>query len=162
MSFNLVSNVGTENVAALVDGSVQVSVSSKKPEKRASFAYAVAFADSASRKDQALAIYANQLRNGQYRPLMGDIVSVLVPKAAQSWVMASLPQQGPVSKEAFAQLCIKIDAAVRADAAKKEKPVGDYLKGSKAFMFGIVSHIVNIVTVVEAEKAAEPTDTDAQ
>lgn len=142
------------DVASLMDGHGSIVVNRKATDadpskaKSMSLAYAVGFADAAARKDVALGIYAAQLKNGQFRPLVQDIVKTLVPVAAQPWVTASLPPVGPVPKDAFLSLCVKIDAAVNAELAKKrvKNPTAE-LKGPKAFMFGLVKTIVNQIPV---------------
>ena len=68
---------------AIIDANASFTMSVKKPEKTGSLARAIAFADSASRKGLANAIYLKQLSNGQFRPLARDIVDTLVPKSAQ-------------------------------------------------------------------------------
>lgn len=119
---------------AIVDSSASFTLSAKKPERTGSLARAIAFADSASRKDLALMIYVKQLLNGQFRPLARDIVDTLVPKSAQPYVMGLVPAAGPMNRDNLISLCSAVQSAVLAK--------GSELKGQKAFMFALVTRIL--------------------
>lgn len=118
----------------IIDHSASFAMSAKKPEKTGSLARAIAFADSASRKGLANAIYLKQLQNGQFRPLARDIIDTLVPKSAQPYVMGLIPASGPMNRDNLVSLCSAVKSAVILK--------GVDLKGQKAFMFNLVERIV--------------------
>ena len=132
------------NEITIIDASASFTMSVKKPEKTGSLARAIAFADSASRKSLANAIYLKQLQNGQFRPLARDIIETLVPKSAQPYVMGLIPASGPMNRANLISLCSAVKSAV--DSKGKE------LKGQKDFMFNLVERIIESDTsdVVEA------------
>lgn len=108
-------------------------VLNQKTGKTGSFARAVAFADRDTRMGIGQALYAKWLQNGQYRPLVDDVVDTLVPKSAAPYIMGLVPVNGPVSKDALIHLC---NAVVHAVEQK-----GKELKGQKAFVYGVVKRI---------------------
>ena len=115
--------------------------------KRGSFARAIAFASREQRHAIGLAVYAAQLQNGQYRPLVRDTLELLVPKAARPFVEALVPPSGGVSKAQFAAFCAAVDAFIKS----KDKP----LKGEKLFVYEIIRRCAEEATahetVIEAE-----------
>jgi hypothetical protein len=124
-----------ENAIALVEGHGQV-VLSTKTGKTGSFARAIAFASRDTRMAMGQALYAKWLANGQYRPLVEDILNCgLVAKAAVPYLQVALPPAGPVSKEMLMTLCQQVAHAVNSK--------GKEIKGQKAFVFGIVERIAN-------------------
>ena len=129
----------------IIDHTASFTMSVKKPEKTGSLARAIAFADSASRKGLANAIYTKQLINGQFRPLARDIIDTLVPKSAQPYVMGLIPATGPMNRANLISLCSAVKSAV--DTKGKE------LKGQKAFMFNLVERIIisNEADVIEQQ-----------
>lgn len=129
-----------ENAIALVEGNGQVTLSSKTG-KTGSFARAIAFASRDTRMAMGQALYAKWLANGQYRPLVEDILNCgLVHKAAVPYLQIALPATGPVSKDMLFTLCQQVTAAVHAS--------GKEVKGQKAFVFGVVERIaVQAITV---------------
>ena len=128
----------------IIDASASFTMSVKKPEKTGSLARAIAFADSASRKSLANAIYLKQLQNGQFRPLARDIIETLVPKSAQPYVIGLIPATGPMNRANLISLCSAVQSAVLLK--------GTELKGQKEFMFGLVERIIesNTSEIVEA------------
>jgi hypothetical protein len=132
------------NEITIIDANASFTMSVKKPEKTGSLARAIAFADSASRKSLANAIYLKQLLNGQYRPLARDIIETLVPKSAQPYVMGLVPATGPMNRANLISLCSAVKSAV--DSKGKE------LKGQKEFMFNLVERIIesDASNIVEA------------
>ena len=80
------------------------------------------------------ALYVKWLADGQYRPLVNDVIDVLVPKSAQPYVVGLVPSTGPIPKEAFIALC---GAVVRAVESK-----GKEVKGQKSFVYEFVRRIV--------------------
>lgn len=115
--------------------------------KTGSFARAIAFASREQRHAIGRAIYAAQLQNGQYRPLVRDAIELLVPKAARGFVEAMVPPAGAVSKAQFAAFCAAVDAFI--------KSKGKELKGERAFVYGIIKAVAEEATahetVIEAE-----------
>lgn len=117
-------------VSAIQDGN-QIVLNAKG--KTGSFARAIAFASRDERIKAGQSMYLNWLQNGQYRPVVNDIIDVLVAKSAQKFVKHIVPETGPVRKEQLMQLCTMVDASVR--------EAGKELKGQKAFVYGIVERI---------------------
>lgn len=131
-----------ENAIALVEGHGQV-VLSAKTGKTGSFARAIAFASRDTRMAMGQALYAKWLANGQYRPLVEDILNCgLVAKAAVPYLQVALPATGPVSKDMLMTLCQQVVNAVNVK--------GKEIKGQKAFVFGIVERIATQGTTIEA------------
>lgn len=131
-----------ENAVSLVEGNGQVILSAKTG-KTGSFARAIAFASRDTRLAMGQALYAKWLSNGQYRPLVEDILNCgLVHKAAVPYLQVALPETGPVSKETLHNLCRQVTAAVISS--------GKEVKGQKAFVFGIVERIAAHGEVVDA------------
>jgi len=131
-----------ENAIALVEGQGQVVLSSKTG-KTGSFARAIAFASRDTRMAMGQALYAKWLANGQYRPLVEDILNCgLVAKAAVPYLQVALPATGPVSKDMLLTLCQQVAAAVRS--------TGKEIKGQKAFVFGIVERLADQGTTIDA------------
>jgi hypothetical protein len=119
--------------------------------KVGTFARAIAFGNREARTNLAAGLMLKQLQNGQYRPLVNDILTCgLIPKANIDWVAASIPAQGSVSKEVLVNLCKQVKQVYDAKRTKNGDPV--VLKGEKAFVFGFISAIVADTTneVVEA------------
>lgn len=127
----------------IIDASASFTMSVKKPEKTGSLARAIAFADSASRKGLANAIYLKQLQNGQFRPLARDIIDTLVPKSAQPYVTGLIPATGPMTKDNLISLCCAVHSAVTIKGAE--------LKGQKAFMFNLVERVIDSITPATLE-----------
>lgn len=102
--------------------------------KTGSFARAIAFASRDVRMAFGQAMYLKWLQNGQFRPLVNDMIDVLVPKSAQPFVLGLVPTTGPVPKDAFVSLCRAVYNYVHSK--------GKELKGQKAFVFEFVRRIV--------------------
>lgn len=109
--------------------------------KSGSFARAIAFASREARQNLSAGLMLKQLQNGQYRPLVNDILTCgLIPKANLDWVSASIPQSGAVNKETLISLCRQVKGVYDNKRTKNGDPV--VLKGEKAFVMGFVSAIV--------------------
>lgn len=109
--------------------------------KVGTFARAIAFGNREARTNLAAGLMLKQLQNGQYRPLVNDILTCgLIPKANIDWVSASIPAQGGVTKEVLVNLCKQVKQVYDAKRTKNGDPVT--LKGEKAFVFGFISAIV--------------------
>jgi len=131
-----------DNAIALVEGNGQV-VLSAKTGKTGSFARAIAFASRDTRLAMGQALYAKWLGNGQYRPVVEDILNCgLVGKEGAILLQGQVPQSGPVSKEVLFNLCTSVTFLVRQK--------GKELKGQKAFVYGIVERIASTGDVIEA------------
>lgn len=121
-----------------LNGSAQVALTTKEDKhgniRQGSFARAFAFASREARMDESLRMFARYLANGMYRPIVSDLIDVLVPKSAQPFVSAVVPLSGPVSKDAFIGLCRAVKNAVDA--------TGKTPKGQKAFFYGLASAII--------------------
>lgn len=127
------------NALALASVNTTIALSKKDGAKSGSFARALAFASREVREDMGRELYARWLENGQYRPVVNDIVDVLVPKSAQGFVAAMVPINGPVKKDQLMQLCVAVDNYLTDKARAKGTALE--LKGQKAFVYGIVARI---------------------
>lgn len=130
-------------INTLVEGNGRI-VLSAKTGKTGSFARAIAFASRDTRLAMGQALYVKWLANGQFRPLVQDVIDVLVPKSAQPFVTGLVPAVGPIPKPALVALC---SAVVNAVESK-----GKELKGQKSFVYEFVRRIA------EGEKAGEVID----
>lgn len=109
--------------------------------KSGSFARAIAFAGREQRTNLAAGLMLKQLQNGQYRPLVNDILTCgLIPKANLDWVAASIPATGAVNKDTLIGLCRQVSNVYANKRTKNGDPV--VLKGEKAFIMGFVAAIV--------------------
>lgn len=109
--------------------------------KSGSFARAIAFAGREARTNIGAGLMLSQLQNGQYRPLVSDILTCgLIPKANLDWVSAAIPQTGPINKDTLVNLCRQVKTVYDLKRTKSGDPVT--LKGEKAFVFGFVAAIV--------------------
>lgn len=111
--------------------------------KMGSYAKAVAFASKAVREDIASANYVRWLTNGQYRPIISDVMDELVPKSARPFVSGIVPESGPVSKDMFTQFCIACVGAVEA--------TGKEPKGKKAYYYGVCKRVVDATRADEGQ-----------
>ena len=108
--------------------------------KQGSFARAVAFASREARHNIGYGMMYSWLKNGNYRPVLNDIVECLVPKAQQDWIRASIPATGMPSRDTLIGVCRQVKTVYDNKRNKNGEPVT--LKGEKLFMFNIVSEIV--------------------
>lgn len=130
-----------QNAIAIFEGNGQV-VLSNKTQKTGSFARAIAFATREVRTQIASAMYLRWLANGQYRPVVEDILSCgLVPKSALLFVRGQIPENGAIKKEALIALCKSVDYVVRNKRNKEGNPIE--LKGQKLFVYGVVQRIAD-------------------
>lgn len=110
-------------------------------KKSGSFARAIAFGNREARTNLAAGMMVSQLKNGQYRPMVTDILSCgLIPKANLDWVSASIPATGPVNKDMLIGLCKQVKQVYDTKRDKKGDPI--VLKGEKAFVMGLIQAIV--------------------
>lgn len=113
--------------------------------KSGSFSRAIAFASREARQNLAAGLMLKQLQNGQYRPLVNDILTCgLIPKANLDWVAAGIPTNGAVSKDALIGLCRQVSHVYENKRNKAGERV--VLKGEKAFVMGFIQAIVSDVT----------------
>lgn len=109
--------------------------------KAGTFARAIAFGNREARTNLAAGLMLKQLQNGQYRPLVNDILTCgLIPKANLDWVAAGIPSTGAVNKEVLVNLCKQVKGVYDTKKTKNGDPV--VLKGEKAFVFGFIAAIV--------------------
>lgn len=124
-----------------------VSMSAKKS---GSFARAIAFGNREARSNIAAGMMVSQLQNGQYRPMVTDILTCgIIPKANLDWVAASIPATGPINKDMLVGLCKQVKSVYDNKRTKNGDPI--VLKGEKAFVFGFVQAIVADVTETTVE-----------
>ena len=119
--------------------------------KSGSFSRAIAFGNREARTNLAAGLMLKQLQNGQYRPLVNDILTCgLIPKANLPWVSAGIPATGAVTKDTLINLCAQVKQVY--DTKRNKNGDAVVLKGEKAFVFGFISAIVADTTseVVEA------------
>jgi hypothetical protein len=131
-----INNVARTELA--MAGAAQLPMSYKEDKngniKTGSFARAIAFASREVRLDASRALYLKWLSNGQYRPVVNDMVDAIVPKSAQPFVRSMAPASGPISKDMFVSLCTAVCGAIEA--------TGKEPKGQKAFFHGIAKYVV--------------------
>lgn len=114
--------------------------------KSGSFARAIAFASREARQNLSAGLMLKQLQNGQYRPLVNDILTCgLIPKANLDWVAAGIPSTGSVNKDTLVGLCKQVKQVYDTKRTKNGDPI--VLKGEKAFVMGFVQAIVADVEV---------------
>ncbi len=117
-------------------------------KKSGSFARAIAFGNREARTNLAAGMMVSQLQNGQYRPMVTDILTCgLIPKANLDWVSASIPATGPINKDTLIGLCKQVKQVYDTKRTKRTKN-GDpiVLKGEKKFVFEFIQAIVADVT----------------
>jgi len=131
-----------QNAIAIIENANNgLTVTMNAKGKQGTFARAIAFASRDARIALGQAMHLKWLQNGQYRPLVNDILSCgLVPKAAIPFVSGLIPTNGSVPKEQFIALCQAVKHAVDNKTNKAGERVE--VKGEKAFIFGIVNAIV--------------------
>lgn len=110
--------------------------------KKGTFARAIAFASRNTRIEWGQVCHMKWLANGQYRPLVDDILSCgIVPKSALPFVSGLVPTNGPVTKEKLISLCNAVahyaDNVRTKDGARKE------FKGEKLFVLELVRRIAD-------------------
>jgi hypothetical protein len=140
------------NTLALFNADTAVVRMSSKTDKVGSFAKAIAFADRQSRMELSHKIYATQLSNGTYRPLVNDILSsTLLPKAVAEVASALIPSNGPVSKSHLLGLCEYVTKSVEVKRIKAEGNGKQFaLKGQNAFLFGLVERLIDTTETIDA------------
>jgi hypothetical protein len=118
--------------------------------KSGSFARAIAFASREARQNLSAGMMFKQLQNGQYRPMVTDILSCgLIPKASIDWVSASIPTTGPINKDTLIGLCKQVKQVYDAKRDKNGDPIE--LKGEKKFVFEFIQAIVADVTEITVD-----------
>lgn len=114
-------------------------------KKSGSFARAIAFGSREARTNLSAGMMVSQLQNGQYRPMVTDILTCgLIPKANLDWVSASIPATGPINKDMLIGLCKQVKQVYDTKRTKNGDPI--VLKGEKAFVMGFIQAIVADVT----------------
>ena len=135
----------TANAIAAATGGDIITMNAKG--KQGSFARAIAFASREQRHAMGRAVYAAQLQNGQYRPIVRDAIEVLVPKSSRAFAESLIPPAGAVSKAQFVAFCTAVHGFIQSK--------GKELKGEKLFVYGIIRAVAEEATaretVVEAE-----------
>lgn len=113
--------------------------------KSGSFERAIAFGSREARTNLAAGRMLKQLQNGQYRPMVNDILTCgIIPKANLDWVSASIPTSGPINKDTLIGLCKQVKTVYDLKRDKNGDRVT--LKGEKAFVFNFIQAIVADVT----------------
>jgi len=119
-------------------------------KKSGSFARAIAFGNREARTNIAAGMMVSQLQNGQYRPMVTDILTCgLIPKSNLDWVSASIPTTGPINKETLIGLCRQVKQVYDAKRDKNGDPI--VLKGEKKFVFEFIQAIVADVTEITVD-----------
>ena len=108
--------------------------------KKGSFARAIAYASRETRQNLGRGMMEHWLGNGNYRPVLNDIIEVLVPKAQQDWIRASIPASGMPSQDTLVGVCRQVKSVYDNKRNKAGEPI--VLKAEKLFMFNIVREIV--------------------
>lgn len=108
--------------------------------KVGTFARAIAFANRDTRMKLGQMLHAKWLANGQYRPLVDDILTCgIVPKSAVPFVAGLVPTNGPVRKEQLQNLCASV--AYYADNVRTKDGERKEFKGERAFVLELVRRI---------------------
>ena len=119
-------------------------------KKSGSFARAIAFGNREARTNLAAGMMVSQLQNGQYRPMVTDILTCgLIPKANLDWVSASIPATGPINKDMLIGLCKQVKQVYDTKRTKNGDPI--VLKGEKKFVFEFIQAIVADVTEITVD-----------
>ena len=114
-------------------------------KKSGSFSRAIAFGNREARTNLAAGMMVSQLKNGQYRPMVTDILTCgLIPKSNLDWVSASIPTTGPINKDTLIGLCKQVKQVYDNKRDKNGDPI--VLKGEKKFVFEFIQAIVADVT----------------
>jgi hypothetical protein len=108
--------------------------------KTGSFARAIAYASRETRQSLGRGMMEHWLQNGNYRPVLNDIIEVLVPKAQQDWIRASVPSSGMPSRDTLVGVSRQVQTVYENKRNKNGEPV--VLKGEKLFMYNLVREIV--------------------
>lgn len=133
------------NAVAIIEQGSLVTMNAKGGQ--GTFARAIAFASRDVRMAMGQALYAKWLANGQYRPLVNDILTCgLVAKSALPYVEGMVPANGAVSKEQLTLLCAAVVNAVQSK--------GKEVKGQKGFVFEVVKRIAEAANVVTVDNDA--------
>ena len=131
-----VTNVARTDLAIAGVSSLPMSYkpNAKGEIKTGSMARVIRFATAQVREDVSVAMYNRWLANGHFRPIVQDAVDAIVPKSAQPFVMALIPNEG-INREQFVALCRTIVFAVT--------NTGKEPKGQKRFFFDLCKSVVN-------------------
>jgi hypothetical protein len=117
----------------IIDSNASYSLSIKKPEKTGSLSMFIAFGDKSSRLSVAQEVLLKQYQSGTYRPVVRDLVQVLV-SAKSIGFFPELQESGSLSKADFVAVCKRIHSSL---------PTGKDFKGQKAFYVELLLKIVN-------------------
>lgn len=113
-----------------------------KTGRTAGLAGLMGFGSAAARHDNAEGIVINQYTNGQYRPVIAEIVgSGLIPKAAMPWVTANIPPRGPITKDILVSIVKQVYSASVNKTDKNGEPV--VYKSQKRFAFQLCQAILS-------------------
>jgi hypothetical protein len=138
------------NIATIIENGYAVKLSNKVDKngqhKTGSFARAIVFATKEVRAEIGLQMYATWLANGNFKPLIKDIIDVLVPKSAQPFIGGLVPAGQNCNRDTFVKLCEMVDKAVQYS--------GKEPKGQKAFLYGIVQRVVDSANPETVENQA--------
>jgi len=106
-----------------------------------SIGYLLAYGDKASRNDDAARRYYGFLSAGNYRPVLMDIITAMVPKANQDWILAGVPSgNARISKDTTVGILRQIKSVYDAKRTKDGQPVE--LKGKKADYMAFIENVL--------------------
>ena len=113
-----------------------------KTGRAAGLAGLMGFGSLDARRNNAEGIVINQYTNGQYRPVIAEILgSGLVPAAAMPWVSANIPPQGPIPKESLVSIVKQVYMASANKTKKDGTPI--VYKNQKRFAFQLCEAILS-------------------
>jgi hypothetical protein len=123
-----------------VNGGAVVTVN-QKTGASGSIGYLLAYGDKASRNGEAARRYYGFLAAGNYRPVLMDIITAMVPKANQDWILAGVPTGGArISQETTVGILRQIKSVYDAKRNKEGQPVE--LKGKKADYMAFIENVL--------------------
>ena len=123
-----------------VNGGGSLTVN-QKTGASGSIGYLLAYGDKASRNMESARRYYGFLAAGNYRPVLMDIITAMVPKANVDWIMAGVPTgNARISQETTVGILRQIKSVYDAKRTKDGNPVE--LKGKKADYMAFIENVL--------------------
>lgn len=106
-----------------------------------SIGYLLAYGDKASRNNESARRYYGFLASGNYRPVLMDIITAMVPKSNVDWIMAAVPAgNARISQETTVGILRQIKMVYDSKRTKDGQPVE--LKGKKADYMAFIENVL--------------------
>ena len=123
-----------------VNGGAAITVN-QKTGASGSIGYLLAYGDKASRNNESARRYYGFLASGNYRPVLMDIITAMVPKSNVDWIMAGVPSgNARISQETTVGILRQIKSVYDTKRTKDGKPVE--LKGKKADYMAFIENVL--------------------